>query len=243
MAFVKRKLKNIINRILLSNRHKISETILYNDRISKLSHYMLITENNLEYINDLALNTIYDSKVLATAKGFGNSIKAYNEKVVLLNTEISELADAVKKGLGDEEEGFEVADIIIRACGLYCVFEEINKYRSAKKRFDEYRIIGKINNTCKSDFSDKSLKSKFEDIKRIMESWTIISSCYEMASRGKLDNLYDCSWCNLLILICQCDYYCKKYLDEDVEYFIKEKMKINFSRPYQYGICKEMQGL
>ena len=60
---------------------------------------------------------------LLLEKGFPNGKDKFNVKVVLLHTEVSELADAIKKGR-EEDFGPELADIIIRLLNMPLMFPE-----------------------------------------------------------------------------------------------------------------------
>jgi len=64
-----------------------------------------------------------DIKLLLEEKGFANGKDKFSVKVVLLHTEISELADAIKKGR-TEDFGQELADIIIRLLNMPLMFPE-----------------------------------------------------------------------------------------------------------------------
>ncbi|QNO16257.1 hypothetical protein HYG86_16510 [Alkalicella caledoniensis] len=62
-------------------------------------------------------------KILMEEKGFANGKDKFMVKVVLLHTEVSELADAIKKGR-EEDFGQELADIIIRLLNMPLMFPE-----------------------------------------------------------------------------------------------------------------------
>lgn len=64
-----------------------------------------------------------DIQALMEEKGFANGKDRFIVKVVLLHTEISELADAIKKGR-TVDYGQEMADIIIRLLNMPLMFPE-----------------------------------------------------------------------------------------------------------------------
>lgn len=60
-----------------------------------------------------------DINRLATAKGFWSGVRSnLYEKLALIHTEVSEATECLKKGLGREELGSELADILIRTLDL-----------------------------------------------------------------------------------------------------------------------------
>jgi NTP pyrophosphatase (non-canonical NTP hydrolase) len=79
-----------------------------------------------------------DVTKLLEEKGFGYSIDTFWEKVTLAHTELSELADHVKKnGFGDKEAiGSEIADVMIRTMNFGAMFD-INIEEAIQKKMDK----------------------------------------------------------------------------------------------------------
>ncbi|MGL5711376.1 MAG: hypothetical protein ACRCX2_00025, partial [Paraclostridium sp.] len=112
---------------------------------------------------------------LLTEKGFKNNLcSAGFEKIVLLNTEIGELTDAIKKGLGGREEGLELADIIIRASNFCCakdVSESFESYYDFIERLGD-RSVYDVNLTL----SNCDVEDKFMIIDKMIDTVSSISN-------------------------------------------------------------------
>lgn len=205
---------------------------------------------NLKDMNKLLHTTSVITRKLLSDKGFTLSIEDRVEKSVLLNTEISELADAVKKGLGKEAEGSEVADIIIRASNFLCLDETYHNYqklsnvliRSAENT-DTVSVAASI-----SGYSDK-VKDKYLLIEDMMRCWVeikdaseMVEICYsEKLGEEKFNTAFIILWNKIIDLSAYCSAYVTLYLPQNLQYYINDKMNKNFERPYKYGTYEEVK--
>lgn len=208
-----------------------------------------VLEYNLNDLNKLLKSTTVKTKKLLSEKGFSSSINNRVDKAVLLNTEISELADAVKKGLGVESEGLELADIVIRAVNFLCLDETYEDYiklcelvsNNAEHSFEKISIaitIPDINNR---------ISSKYCLIEDMMMCWVEIKKASEMLEVCFINNLdyknfsaaFIILWNKIVDLIAYCNCYATVYLPENLQFYVDTKMDKNFKRPFKYGVCEE----
>lgn len=198
-------------------------------------------------LNEILLDTTIRTKSLLESKGFANTLEAKVEKHVLLGTEISELADAIKKGKSEDEEGYELADIVIRLSNFLSAKETYGYYIKLSQVFWNYeetlpQFITIQTYTSGKTFSNKS-QIKYEIIQEMMAANEIIKITADNyvaigvnnADPTPLINLWDAC----LRLIGLCYVYAETFLPEKLQFYINEKMEQNFKRPYRYNVCKE----
>lgn len=198
-------------------------------------------------INEILLNTVVKSKQLLEEKGFPNTLNARVEKHVLLGTEVSELADAVKKGKGEVEEGEELADIVIRLCNFLCADETFNQYVKLSEVFWKYEA--EFPNAINIEIYD----SKKHGLSMVEAKYVIIQQmmiCNENV-RVNADNFVRVGihnadpvplinlWYACLKMAALCDAYAETFLPETLQFYIHAKMDKNFKRPYRYNTCDE----
>jgi NTP pyrophosphatase (non-canonical NTP hydrolase) len=188
------------------------------------------------------------TKELLDSKGFSYDIEDRPEKIALLQTEVSELIDAFKKGRVDEEEGEELADIVIRLMSIPCMYfdvasflveiidkhhndiitltvSEVSKFDTVRrvKYFVTYMMFKMI---CTLD--DKLLDlefvySKKQTTKKGFGKTAIEEVAYMMA---------------MIVLICQI--YAEDILKANLQDLINKKMQKNRLRPYRYNTAPEL---
>lgn len=211
-----------------------------------------IIDYNLSDVNKILKSTAIDTRQLLLDKGFSISIHDRVDKSVLLNTEISELADAVKKGLGSDAEGLELADIVIRASNFLCLNETHCEYIKLCNLItkDVEHTIEKISVTVTMpavDDEDNKISSKYYLIEEMMVSWIDIKRASEMLEVCFINDLdyqkvlssFILLWNKVIDLTTYCKCYATLYLPENLQFYIDAKMDKNFKRPYKYGVCKE----
>lgn len=203
--------------------------------------------------NLIIKGTVERTKELLIQKQFSNSIiESRVEKTVLLATEISELADAVKKGLGKDAEAEELADIIIRGCNFLCSNETYNHYKNLCMALESKGLFNsdfsvKVN---KSYFISKEIlevESKFRVIEAMMEAWGDIKNqsvkyinTYKKRTANDEYKEFLALWSKLMNLFCYCEFYSVNFLDNKLHLAINNKMNSNFKRPIRYNSCEEM---
>lgn len=196
-------------------------------------------------MNNLLCETTIKEKELLKQKGFSNSL-VHNRTVksVLLNTEISELADAVKKDLGKEAEGFELADIVMRCTNFLCSDETISQYLKLsieiKKELSEFE--NKYFAISVNTYSQSENESKFVMIEDMMRVWNEVNTsskimmyAYHNSEKNFL-KLFVAMWNNIIELVSLCDVYADVFLPENLQYYVETKMEQNFGRPFRYNI-------
>lgn len=206
---------------------------------------------NLNDLNKLLKSTTTKTRELLTKKGFTLSIEDRVEKTVLLNTEISELADAVKKGLGQDAEGAEIADIVIRATNFLCLDETYHSYQKLSNVLTQT-----VSNTDRvtigasiSDYESNLKKDKYLLIEDMMVCWVEIKRasellevcCVDKMGSDKFNTAFIVLWNKVIDLIAYCSAYVTLYLPENLQYYVEYKMGVNFKRPYKYGTSEEVK--
>lgn len=206
---------------------------------------------NLNDLNKLLKSTTTKTRELLAKKGFTLSIEDRVEKTVLLNTEISELADAVKKGLGQDAEGAEIADIVIRATNFLCLDETYHSYQKLSNVLTQT-----VSNTDRvtigasiSDYESNSKKDKYSLIEDMMVCWVEIKRasellevcCVDKMGSDKFNTAFIVLWNKVIDLIAYCSAYVTLYLPENLQYYVEYKMSVNFKRPYKYGTSEEVK--
>lgn len=217
----------------------------YDDSYSTNSSVLIY---NLNDMNKLLGSTVETTQKLLYEKGFSLSLKDRVEKSVLLNTEISELADAVKKGYGHEEEGSEIADIVIRAINFLCLEETFHQYQKlsyamSKKMAGSEVISIRVNNPDKSN----PTKTKYELIEDMMCCWLEVKkasdmvyvSYYENLGEEKFVSSFILLWNKVVDLCAYCSAYVTLYLPSNLQFYVENKMNKNFNRPYRYGTSEQ----
>ena len=206
---------------------------------------------NLNDLNKLLRSTTTKTRELLTEKGFTLTIDDRVEKTVLLNTEISELADAVKKGLGRDAEGAEIADIVIRATNFLCLDETYHSYQKLSNVLAQTPSnTDKVTvGACVSDSESKLKKDKYSLIEDMMVCWIEIKRASEMVwvcctdklGEDKFNTAFIILWNKVIDLIAYCSAYTTLYLPGNLQYYIGYKMNENFKRPYKYGTSEEVK--
>lgn len=205
-----------------------------------------ITVDNLKRtysLNDIE-KELFDTAVMAEKllkeKGFSLSLNECGiSKSVFLNTEISELADAVKKGLGKDEEGLELADISIRAAGILICFETKDLFQDLHEQIASKVFDRKIEVELCTNIDNDLCSKKIDCIENMMNLWFLIN--FNLKKYIKLNNNNNNSdafiklWKNITKLICCCKLYCDVFLQKNLQDYINEKMEINFKRPIKYN--------
>lgn len=192
-------------------------------------------------VNSLLFSTTCRTKKLLEEKQFCNSlINSRNKKTVLLATEISELADAVKKGEGLLRESEELADIIIRSCNFLCAIETFDIYRDTLLNCEDLKKKEIIVNLS-SDFfrSTNSINSKFEILENMLKTWgLILNSCVVFLENRNRENFID-MWEKIAKLNAYCKIYCNEFIKMDLREIVESKMNKNLSRKIRYNCCEE----
>lgn len=206
---------------------------------------------NLNDLNKLLRSTTTKTRELLTKKGFTLSIDDRVEKTVLLNTEISELADAVKKGLGRDAEGAEIADIVIRATNFLCLDETYHSYQKLSNILAQTPSnTDKVTvGACVSDSESKLKKDKYSLIEDMMVCWIEIKRASEMVwvcctdklGEDKFNTAFIILWNKVIDLTAYCSAYATLYLPGNLQYYVGYKMNENFKRPYKYGTSEEVK--
>ena len=205
---------------------------------------------NLNDMNKLLKSTVYSTRDLLKQKGFSLSLKDRVEKSVLLNTEISELADAVKKGYGANEEGYEIADIVIRAANFLCLDETFHQYEKLSYAISSKIVPSEvISVTVKNPDSTDIKKIKYELIEDMMCCWIEVKKASDMLDisynnklgEEKLISSFIVLWNKIVDLCAYCSAYVTLYLPKNLQFYVAHKMDKNFKRPYRYGTSEEIK--
>lgn len=199
-------------------------------------------------INDLCLNLSEQIRKLWKEKGFNSSfLETRSEKVVLMISEISELADAEKKGKSEKEIIFELADIVIRAANLLSCDETLPCYKNMCKIMPNHDISLPLL-VSKDISSEKKLKLKYDMIEKMHEVCGDIifsSKRLEFSIEERPEDKareFIIMWNHIMILVGYCIVYVDSfYENQNLQEAIQEKMAINFNRPYKYNTFEEMQ--
>lgn len=195
-------------------------------------------------IGETVFYTSSITKKLLAEKGFSNTLHSYIEKHVLLGTEISELADAIKKGKGEDHEGEELADIVIRACNFICCDEVHNVYANwyAPNNYsdDVTDIVQvtihthQINNTVDMKYAVLGeMMSIVEEIKRKSIDIVHLVSTDLVRIEELVELVHE--------LVALCVFYSDRFLSENLQDYIDKKMRYNFKRPYKYNTFEELK--
>lgn len=208
---------------------------------------------NVTEINDLMYELSKKTIEMLREKGFSNSIKDRYEKTVLLGTEISELADAVKKGYGVDSEGDEIADIMIRLSNFLCLEETLGHYIKMNRVISKTTDI--LNETITIPVNMKTPKdrpkaNKYSLIEDMMVSWGSIKEAMDIFSASLFGDTYPriyedsnsafvILWDRSMELAAICYAYTDIYLDESIEFYVQRKMAVNFDRPYRFNTEEE----
>lgn len=187
------------------------------------------------------------TKSLLDQKGFSYSYeknrKNLVERSVLLVTEVSELADANKKRLGEIEEMDEVADIVIRMVGYLLMFDNISK------RVEEQFEILSNGEKCEytpdfsyldnDDYYNKKLVLINDIQNQVFQLNTVLESYYNYKSNKDsklIDSIINC----IINVLMMCEFYMDYFLyGVELQIAINEKIKKNYLRPIGYGYNKE----
>ena len=232
----------------ISREIRNKNLMLYDNAVNGSENSFLVY--NLRDMNKLLHSTTVSTKQLLSEKGFTVSLADRVEKSVLLNTEISELADAVKKGYGDEDEGSEIADIIIRAVNFFCLDETFHNYEKLT-----YILKQKCSSTdtitvpTPLNREAKEVKNKYILIEKMMNCWVEIKDASEMLEicysenlgEDKFNTAFIILWNKIVDLCAHCSAYVTLYLPQNLQYYVDSKMSKNFNRPYKYGTSEEVK--
>ena len=248
-----------IKKNKINNRLKEDFATITKEMSKKETAYMndnddfIITPLHMIYPYDLSINNLCLSlteqiRKLWEEKGFSYSfLETRSEKVVLMISEISELADAVKKGKSEKEIMFELADIVIRATNLLCCDETFLCYKNMCKIMPNHDISLPLLSADKIS-QEKEMKLKYDMIERMHQvcSDIIISSKrveFTITDRPEdKPREFIIMWNHIMILIGYCIVYVNSFnKSQNLQEAIKEKMAINFNRPYKYNTFEEMQ--
>lgn len=240
--FFNRKIKRIVDSII----DKMNKQTL--DNINKLRKNSYITYVVPE-INNQIMSYVVSTEELLREKEFSLCLLTEGiTKSVFLNTEISELADAVKKGFGDESEGLEVADIVIRACNFLCADETFDEYKSITEVLNHNIGDSEIIKVAISlDRNKTTEESKFIFIENMMKQWFALNNSLNhfIDSLDKNKNIQNMMitqlWGDTLLLICMCDLYADMFLEENLHFYVRKKMDINSQRPVRYNISEKVK--
>lgn len=194
-------------------------------------------------IGETVFYTSSITRKLLLEKGFSNTIHSYIEKHVLLGTEISELADAIKKGKGEDYEGEELADIAIRACNFVCcdeVYQLYTRWYTSNNYSENETDIVQV--TIWTHHVKDTVDMKYAVLGEMM-------SVVEEIKRKSIDiaNLIttNLTYTEELVdlihqLIALCVFYSETFLSENLQDYIDRKMRYNFKRPYKYNTYEEV---
>lgn len=218
-----------------------------NDRVRNTHNKKNYLSLSSEMLNEIMLNTVIRSKKLLEEKGFPNTLHAKLEKHVLLGTEISELADAVKKGKGVNEEGEELADIVIRLSNFLCADETYDQYIKLSQVFwsyeDEFSNMLNVETHEVFKYPVREIDMKYGIIQQMMirnESVRITADNYVDLGINNADPVPLISlWYACLRLLGLCYAYADAFLPESLHFYIDEKMEKNFKRPFRYNTCED----
>lgn len=208
-------------------------------------------------LNEVCSKTVPMVRKLWEEKGFESSLqKAKYEKVVLLFTEVAELADAAKKGKGEEEEVMEIADIVIRACNILGCDEFIDTYNNLDKIISRYDITislpingGLFMTDLNLKDSDFIIQNKYKLIEKMIavNHEVMLATDRALFAYNEADNLLGSEfiilWNHIIHLIAMCKAYLDAFVtDENLKNLhnvVTAKMNINFQRPYKYNTFEE----
>lgn len=220
----------------------------YTNRAKQYEKENISTDNlkRVYSLNDIErelFDTAIMSEKLLKEKGFSLSLTECGiSKSVFLNTEISELADAVKKGLGEEAEGLELADISIRAAGILVCFETKDLFKDLHEQIMNKLLNKKIEVKLCTNIDSDLCNKKIDCIENMMNLWFSIN--LNLKKSIQLNNtdsdVFIKLWKNITKLICCCKLYCDVFLHENLQDYINEKMEINFKRPIKYNTSKNI---
>lgn len=210
---------------------------IYKDRSDKKEFLFDSNEEIIEYelsvVELLLFDVIQQSRKLLHTKGFSTDLDdCMIEKHVFLFSEVGELTDCVKKG-NRYEEPFEVADIIIRACG----------YLSSDQFYDCMNSIHTIAGAIlhPNEFIQIRLPVSHDITqKKLLYINYIYTKCFEVrniAQHTNKDNRIQVLnlWSKVIELYCYCSSYCSEILGLSLKSAIDLKMKENFRRPFKYN--------
>lgn len=232
----------IANKIFEKNEKSVMET-------PPLMRYRLIYDIKNAY--NFILNNSKRTKELLDKKGFTYNLDDYKEKIVLLGTEISELADAFKKGKGAEAEGEEIADIIIRLMNIPCLFPDINKViTELMNELDDDKpstatiyLVGVTKQDRISKIKYAFVYSMMKTLAALDETLVELQFWYDnnktIKSR-KVKVVINKAIINIVSFVCLCQLYSSDILRVNLQDLVDNKMKKNFQRPYRYNTAQEM---
>lgn len=206
---------------------------------------------------ELARRTTLETRELLNKKGFPTSlIHNFSDKIVLLNSEISELADAVKKKRSLDEEGSEIADIVIRACNITCsdelqshfieYLDSLYKYNHRSVLSSKmYVNIGYSNSLQKNKYNTMELMTQvtgsltrsirtyqYSRVARPINNEDFESALFKIRDdRNKIEEIF----LHFMNLICLCKFYSDEFLATDLQELVSKKMNVNFDRPFQFN--------
>lgn len=221
--------------------HKLKYMLMSKKIIREDKHSTVIVNNGefaqyeIKIIENMLCDIIKSSRNLLIQKGFETDLdKCMIEKHVFLFSEIGELTDCVKKGRSAEEP-FEIADIIIRACG-YLSSNQFYKLSTEDVHLKVHNLLSdeqiNIFIPCKSTDDIPQLKLLYIN--------SIYTKCFEI--RSICDCLYNCNnmqllylWSKIIELYCFCSFYCSNILGVSLQSAIELKMKENLKRPLKYN--------
>lgn len=242
---------NYNEAVLEISKQLRNKTIQLSDPSYEGENKNIFLSYNLDDLNKLLRSTTTKTRELLIEKGFTLSINDRAEKTVLLNTEISELADAVKKGLGRDAEGAEIADIVIRATNFLCLDETYNSYQKLSNVLAQTSSnTDKVTvGACISDSESELKKDKYSLIEDMMVCWIEIKRASEMVwvcctdklGGDKFNTAFIILWNKVIDLIAYCSAYATLYLPGNLQYYVGYKMNENFKRPYKYGTSEEVK--
>jgi NTP pyrophosphatase (non-canonical NTP hydrolase) len=206
---------------------------------------MFIKFNGKKILVDIA-NRTPELRDLLQKKGFSTNKQDITERICLIHNEVGEMIDAYKKGKGKEAEAIELADIMIRLVNIPLIFPEV---------LNEINAFAQMNEEAALYYPEISQDREIS-ICHYVQQWknryTAANCMYEMIS--KLGQT--CEIClsrkdlhmavyeirdtitNMQILVRLCEMYWEQFLSDQapIKELIKQKMKINWSRPYRFGV-------
>lgn len=216
---------------------------------SNIMHYE-ISGNGENILNNISKELVGSILKLWKEKGFSDSLIENRAMwTTLLISEVSELADAEKKGLFVDNTLYEIADIVIRATDLLCYKEVLPIYKNLCSQMNEKCVITVPVFRTFSFYDSEIQNSKFlmlESMHKICidiaEQTKRFAFAYETKDNVAVAREVILLWYKIMVLIGYCKAYLFSFYErENLQDIINHKMNLNFKRPYKYNTNEEMQ--
>jgi hypothetical protein len=207
----------------------------------------MVQEFKVKERADFLTKNVGSVKHLIESKGFSLDIEDYNEKVALLHTEVSELIDAYKKGKGDDAEGEEIADILIRLMNIPCILPKVLDHINTRLRngaiyFDVHEDDEKDIPRIRYELF-KSMHKSVAEIGCALDDYMDMLEDEEDMDAEDNNEIYGILHgvgYNSVELIMLCEVYAENILNKNLQDLVDAKMAKNWERPYRYNTNPEL---